>query len=257
MIEYYKNLSLENLFYVDENGDTQEEEWKSVPNYEKSYQCSNLGRLKSLERYVKGKMGARIQKEKILKQNIGKNGYILFYPHKDGISEYLSLHVLVASMFLNFVPCGNKKIVDHKINKRRFDNSIFNLQIITIRKNNLKDKTNKTGYAGVSYDAKTKKFRAKIVVNYVCRDLGIYSTAKEAGEKFKEAFELLEKGEDISHMIKVLKPAKTGYKNIYSNWNKFKFEFKFNGKSYAQYGFESPELANEALIEFKLKNNFS
>ena len=66
----------------------------------------------------------------------------------------------------------------------------------------------------------------------------------------------MEKGEDISHMIKILKTAKTGYKNIYPNWDTFKFIFKFKGKSYAQYGFESPELANKALIEFKLKNNF-
>lgn len=256
MIEYHKNLSLENLFYIDENGIVQEEEWRDIPNYEGYYQASNLGRLKSLERYVKGKMGLRIQKEKILKQSIGKNGYILFYPHKDGVNEYLSLHVLIASMFLNFVPCGNKKIVDHKINKRRFDNSIFNLQIITQRKNNSKDKINKTGYTGVSYDSKTNKFRARIVVDYIGRDLGVYSTAQEAGEKFKNACELLEKGEDISHMVKVLKTAKTGYKNIYPNWDTFKFIFKFKGKRYSQYGFESPELANEALIEFKLKNNF-
>ena len=157
MIEYYKNKSLQPLFYVNENGLVCQEQWKDIPNYESSYQASNLGRLKSLERYVKGKMGPRIQKEKILKQNIGKNGYILFYPYKDGISEYLSLHVLIASMFLNFIPCGNKKIVDHKINNRKFDNSIFNLQIITQRKNNSKDKTNKTGYTGVSYNSKTKK----------------------------------------------------------------------------------------------------
>ena len=54
MIEYYKNLSLENLFYIDENGIVQEEEWKDIPNWEGMYQCSDLGRVKSFGRKVFG-----------------------------------------------------------------------------------------------------------------------------------------------------------------------------------------------------------
>jgi len=33
-----------------------EEIWKDIKNYEKYYQISNLGRVKSLDRYVKDKV---------------------------------------------------------------------------------------------------------------------------------------------------------------------------------------------------------
>ena len=53
--------------------------WKDIPEYEGLYQASNLGRIKSLERYVKTYNGkANCEKkinEKILKSNKTINGY--------------------------------------------------------------------------------------------------------------------------------------------------------------------------------------
>ena len=37
--------------------------WKDVPEFEGYYQVSNLGNVKSLERYVKGNVENRLQKE--------------------------------------------------------------------------------------------------------------------------------------------------------------------------------------------------
>ena len=46
MIEYHKNLSLELLFYINNEGLVCYEEWKDIPGYEGIYQVSNLGRIK-------------------------------------------------------------------------------------------------------------------------------------------------------------------------------------------------------------------
>ena len=51
-MEHYKNLSLEDIVYVDDNGVTCVEQWKDIPDYEGYYQISNLGRVKSLERIL-------------------------------------------------------------------------------------------------------------------------------------------------------------------------------------------------------------
>ena len=44
-----------------------DEEWKDIPGYEGLYQASNLGRIKSIDRYVKGH---NWNKEKILQLKI-------------------------------------------------------------------------------------------------------------------------------------------------------------------------------------------
>ena len=44
------------------------EEWKIIDGYDGQYMVSNLGRVKSLERWVRSKPGVhRIKKEQILK----------------------------------------------------------------------------------------------------------------------------------------------------------------------------------------------
>ena len=41
-----------------ENLNFEKEIWKDIPNYKGLYQISNLGRVKSLERFRKGKNGS-------------------------------------------------------------------------------------------------------------------------------------------------------------------------------------------------------
>lgn len=50
--------------------------FKDVIGYEGSYQVSNLGRVKSLERLVRGGTSYRTVKEKILKRNRSNTGYL-------------------------------------------------------------------------------------------------------------------------------------------------------------------------------------
>ncbi len=78
MIEYYKNFSLEPLFYVNENGLVCQEEWKDIAEVKNIYQSSNLGRIKSLDRVMTSKIGVkRFYKGKILVQIIDNKGYLI------------------------------------------------------------------------------------------------------------------------------------------------------------------------------------
>jgi len=115
MIEYYKNLSLENLFYIDENGVVQEEEWRDVIRHEGLYKVSNLGRLKSLEKLIYRRNCVKPVKrhEMIMTQVLNKRGYLricLRDKHKN--KNFFSMHRIVA---MSFIPNSeNKPYVNHK-----------------------------------------------------------------------------------------------------------------------------------------------
>lgn len=50
--------------------------WKDIKDYEGVYQVSNLGRIKSLDRYVKNGNGQRLKKGQILKGCVSNRGYL-------------------------------------------------------------------------------------------------------------------------------------------------------------------------------------
>ena len=64
-----------------------EEIWKDVKGYEGLYQVSNLGKVKSVERYVTHyKGGVKLVPERILKQYIPNTGYPIVHISKKNIS---------------------------------------------------------------------------------------------------------------------------------------------------------------------------
>ena len=106
--------------------------WKDIEGHEGLYQVSNLGRVRSLDKYRNGRNGAKVYcRGRILK------------PFKSGTANYLSIalgrekkeyiHRLVAISFIQN-PL-NKKEVDH-INCDITDNTVDNLRWVT-RKENL------------------------------------------------------------------------------------------------------------------------
>ncbi|HAP3219644.1 HNH endonuclease [Escherichia coli] len=75
-----------------------------------------------------------------------------------------------------------KSDIDH-INLVRDDNRIANLRLATRSQNiqNVNKKANnKSGYKGVSWDKKSRKWRAQIVINKRKVNLGFYDDPKEA-----------------------------------------------------------------------------
>lgn len=196
MIEYYKNLSLENLFYTDKNGILQEEEWRDVPNYVGHYQGSSLGRLKTLERFFINHLNLKVTiKEKILIQNTSKR-YLSVCLCKDGKQRTRDVHQVIFFTFYGYYPKrGSGFKIDHDDNIS-FNNVLTNLNVITHRKNLTKDIDLKGRCLGVHKDR--KKYRAIICLNRKKLSLGHFEKEEDAGKAYLEAFNLLEKGNVLS-----------------------------------------------------------
>ena len=107
------------------------ERWLPVKGYEGSYEVSNMGRVKSLERSVScgGKGGRMIVAGKMLSV-ASKMRYFMVGLSKEGKTKSCSIHQLVAIAFLNHIPDGHNVVVDH-INSDTRDNRVSNLQLIT------------------------------------------------------------------------------------------------------------------------------
>lgn len=114
--------------------DLPNEIWKDIPDYEGLYQVSNLGRIKSLERYVYRPTINVYQKHntKILKTCLNNDGYRHLHLKNEGKIKDFLVHRLVA---LAFIPNPeNKTQIDH-INTVRTDNRVENLRWVTPSEN--------------------------------------------------------------------------------------------------------------------------
>jgi hypothetical protein len=152
------------------------------------------------------------------------------------------VHRLIANAFLENTL--QKKDVNH-INGIKTDNRLINLQLLSPRKNRIKDSSNKTGYTGVK---KIKnRFQARISFNKKILNLGSFKNLQLANKKYKEALDLIEKGKDISHFIKPQSNI-NGFKGVKKNLNKFQARINHKGKFYSLGNFDTQE---EAGIVYK------
>lgn len=76
-----------------------EEIWKDVVGYEGLYQVSNLGRVKSVQRYYNVNGGVALRKEKILKEKDAFK-YKRVGLWKDSIQKFMFVHRIVAMAFI-------------------------------------------------------------------------------------------------------------------------------------------------------------
>lgn len=237
-MEYYKNLSLENIIYTNDNGDVCEEVWKDIPGYEGYYQVSDLGRVKSYR-----------NKEKILKGSFFKT-YRYICLCVDNNKKTNTIHVLIAIAFLNHKPDGHKIVVDH-INNIKTDNRVQNLQLISHRENDSKDSTNKTGELGL-YVSKNGKFGARAFLNKKAYNLGVFNTKQDAIIARKEAIRLHSIGEDFLSVRN--KKIISIYKGVYEKGNRFYARASINGEKYHLGYFKTKEEAyNARFLFFKNK----
>lgn len=102
--------------------------WKNIKGYEGLYQVSDIGRVRSLDRYVDRLDHKIFKRGTILKQGTHKQGYKLVYLSKDNLSKTVKVHRLVALAFID-KPKG-KNTVNH-INSIKYDNRVENLEWLT------------------------------------------------------------------------------------------------------------------------------
>lgn len=157
-----------------------------VTGYEGYYQASNLGRIRSLERMVQGRIGLRTQHERILKSTVDFHGYCVVVLYKDK-PKRLKVHQVISITFLDHKPCGHKLVVNH-IDGDKTNNKLSNLEIVTQRENaNLKRFKSSSKYVGVNWYKRSDKWVAKIWINGKKKHLGYFTNEYDAHLAYEKA----------------------------------------------------------------------
>lgn len=106
--------------------------WKPLPKYEKLYEISNMGRVRSLDAMIfnKGNNQHCKKKGQILKLCEAKNGYMVVNIKRT--TKYV--HRLVAKAFIDSIP--PKMTINHK-DGNKTNNKVSNLEIVSYSDNHL------------------------------------------------------------------------------------------------------------------------
>lgn len=157
--------------------------WKDIVSFEGLYQASNLGNIKSCKKI--DSIG-RHKKEKILKKNIGKDGYFVVGLCKNGKVTTRSIHRLIIETFL-----GKSELqVNHK-NRNRNDNNIENLEYVSCRDNIMHKYINRENHLSGAYrDNRCKnKWSSAISIGNKKHYLGKFNSQEEAHLAYLKACE--------------------------------------------------------------------
>ena len=140
------------------------ETWRQIQGYE--YSFSSFGNVKN------NKTG------RILQPGDNGLGYLYVILHTNTIKKQMKVHRLVASAFLpNDI---NKLCVDH-IDHCKSNNNVSNLRWASHQENSrnkVKPASNTSGFIGVNFDKRTKKYSAHI-------SIGTFDTPEEASDAYK------------------------------------------------------------------------
>lgn len=110
-----------------------QEIWKDIKGYEKLYQISNYGNVRSLTHIRSTGKGKCLQKGKTLKPGIQNVGYKFVVLSKNGITKGYRVHRLVAEAFIPNP--NNYKYINHK-DENKLNNNVNNLEWCTLSYNN-------------------------------------------------------------------------------------------------------------------------
>ena len=103
--------------------------WRNIEGYKGLYKVSNLGRIKSYPR------NGTIKQERILKQTIDNNGYLIVGLHKNNKAKKVCVHWLVANAF---IPKEKEHEVINHVDGDKSNNKLSNLERCT-QSHNIKE----------------------------------------------------------------------------------------------------------------------
>ena len=107
--------------------------WKDIKDYEGYYQVSNLGNVRSVERYVNHKLyGDMLIKSKILKFGKTNRGYLVVQLWRNNKGHSKTVHRLVLEAFIPNI--NNKPEINHN-DGIKTNNALSNLEWSTISEN--------------------------------------------------------------------------------------------------------------------------
>ena len=185
-------------FFIIMDTTKETEVWKGVPGYEGYYQVSDLGRVRSLDRVITYKRGARrLLKGKMLNPTMN-NGYKQVTLAMKGRHKAFKFSQLVAMAFLGHKPDGHRLVVDH-INGNRSDDRVENLRIVTHRANvstcfRTDNGTLRSEYVGVYWNINSLKWYSHIYYNGINIHLGLFDNETDASNAYQEALSKIKNG---------------------------------------------------------------
>ena len=163
----HKLINVSNMLKYEDLPNVNSERWLSSVNFDESYQISNYGRARSIDRTKIRSDGRMVSyKGKILRQNIGTNGYLYI---NLGKRKTKYIHRCVA---LAFLPTNNHNLeVDH-INGNKRNNLVNNLRWLTHFQNASRANKGKTKNNRMENNPRAKKvvglFNGEIVETFNC-----------------------------------------------------------------------------------------
>ena len=161
-------------------GDNMKEIWKDIAGYEGIYAVSNLGRVRSLDRYVQCVDSVRYYKGRIMKLHKQRNGYLQVCLRISGKHEQALVHRLVAEAFIpnhGQLPCVNHK------DENKENNNADNLEWCTQKYNNHYGEGNKTRCRNARDGAINKLAKPVLQYSLDGKLLDEYYSAMEAGRQ--------------------------------------------------------------------------
>lgn len=199
-------------------------EWRPVKNYEKIYEVSEFGQVRSLDRIEiqpERKRNGFIVKEfkrfragKIINENLTPNGRPIVGLYKDGKLRRMGVHILVYEAFVEPIKKGN--IIHHKDHDKQ-NNHFSNLQQMNFKEHNNIHK-HPAWNKGIPWDKQSiQKMTASRQWFYTAKKI-------EGYKKQEEAYILLQHGYTHQEIAKILCVSRSTVSNRIK-------EFKLRQKS--------------------------
>ena len=172
----------------------QEETWKPVNGYEDSYEVSNLGVVRTLERKASHRYGFRIVKAKTLSAGLTrkKNGYLVVNLSVHNKPKSYTVHRLVA---VAFIPNPNNLPHINHIDGNPLNNRADNLEWVSVRENNchrVRSQKRSSKYIGVhqrkwdgKYVASISHQNTSVVIGSYDNEIDAYNARKEYEKEHK------------------------------------------------------------------------